>query len=162
MMVPASVTFYNLAHFDAIAERLQGVTFEMMPALDLVKLYDNPRTLFYLDPPYHPDTRSKWATKAYRHEMTAADHETMLEQLNRCVGMVALAGYRCPLYDEALTRWARYDRRSRVNSNGHRTESLWLNPAAEWSLRHRGLPLFRSLFAADGCDPLPLGTDEEE
>lgn len=158
-MTPASATFFNVAHFDAIAERLRGVTFEMMPALDLIRLYDGPRTLFYLDPPYHPDTRSKWATKAYQHEMTHSDHVALLEEIGRCAGMVAIAGYRCPLYDDALDVWTRYDRRSRVNNNSFRVESLWLNPAAEVALR--SLPLFtaQSFFGPDGSGTFP---DEEE
>lgn len=166
MMVPASVTFFNTAHFDAVAARLRGVTFETMPALDLVDLYDGPRTLFYLDPPYHPSTRSKWATKAYRHEMTHADHVEMLARLNEVEGMVALSGYRVPVYDEMLDGWTRHDRAARVNSSGSRIESLWLNPAAvaavergrarELADPHRRLPFL------DPSHPVISQADDEE
>lgn len=107
--------------------------------------------------------------------MTEADHATLLTALNRLSAMVALSGYRCPLYDEALTGWTRYDKTVRVNGGGSAVESLWLNPAAEAALRTPPppppvrplpyLPLFGSHFTDDGCNPLPkaaLSPDEEE
>lgn len=164
MMTPAAVTFYNVGHFEAIQQRLQGVTFEMMPALDLIDLYDGPRTLFYLDPPYHPDARSKWATNAYRHEMTHADHVALLEAVNGIQGMAAISGYRVPVYDEMLAGWQRRDKEARVNSNGTRVESLWLNPAAVVAVergRERAPRLQRSFFEDVSGMSLFAGDEEE-
>lgn len=38
---------------EAVHERLCGVDIERLPYADLIKRYDTPGTLFYLDPPYH-------------------------------------------------------------------------------------------------------------
>ena len=130
MMTPAAVTFFNVDHLYDVAARLTGVTFEQSPALELIDRYDNPRTLFYLDPPYHPETRSWWATTTYRHEMSHEDHVELLAAVNRVRGMAAVAGYRCALYDEALAHWTRHDKVSRTNGDGSAVESLWVNPAA--------------------------------
>ena len=149
-MTAAAKTFAQVDHLWAIAERLKGVTIENEDALKHIRRYDNPRTLFYVDPPYMPETRVRAAQSAYEHEMTAADHAELLETLNRLKGMAVLSGYRCPLYDDALGHWTRYDKRVRVNGEGSAVESLWLNPAAEEALRRKVRPQF-----ADGATRRP-------
>lgn len=130
MMTTAANTFANVSHLEEVARRLKGVTIENENAMTLMGRYDSPSTVFYVDPPYYPDTRVRNARSAYRHEMTEADHEALLTVLNGLGGMVALSGYRVKVYDDVLAGWERHDRRVRVNSNGYRVESLWLNPAA--------------------------------
>ncbi len=85
-------------------------------------------TLFYLDPPYMPATRT--AKREYRHEMTDEDHVDLLNRIMTLQGMVALSGYRHDLYDEALEGWARHDRLTSALTSVQRTESLWLSPNA--------------------------------
>lgn len=162
-MTAAAKTFADVEHLWTIAARLRGVTIENEPALRHIKRYDHPRTLFYVDPPYMPETRVRGAHTAYEHEMDEAAHEALLNTLNQLKAMVALSGYRCELYDDALTGWARYDWEVRVNGEGSAVESLWLNPAAEDALyreppprvelTHQDLPLFASgaatFFAPD-------------
>ena len=43
----------TLARLDEITERLSDVVIENRDFESLIKLYDSPGTLFYLDPPYH-------------------------------------------------------------------------------------------------------------
>lgn len=68
----------------AIVARLQGVVIEQAPALELLRRFDGPETLFYLDPPYLPETRSDKSRKSgekyhsYAHEMTLEDHAQLL------------------------------------------------------------------------------------
>ena len=138
-MTAAAKTFSDVDHLWAIARRLKGVTIENEDALVHIGRYDHPRTLFYVDPPYMPETRVRDARSAYDHEMTEADHAALLEALGGLSGMVALSGYRCPLYDVALGGWTRYDKLARVNGEGSKVESLWLNPAAEGALREETL-----------------------
>jgi DNA adenine methylase len=130
MMTPAAKTFANVDHLWTVARRLKGVTIENEDALVHIRRYDHPRTLFYVDPPYMPETRVRGADSAYEHEMTEDDHAALLATLNGLKGMVALSGYRCPMYDDSLTGWTRHDKLMRVNGRGSKVESLWLNPAA--------------------------------
>jgi DNA adenine methylase len=117
----------------AIAGRLRGVRFVCGPALDLIRAYDGPDTLFYCDPPYDPTART--ARTVYRYEMTVGDHREMLGVLLACRGMVILSGYRTPLYDELVGAWERIDyempnHAGQGKQKQRRIESLWLNPAA--------------------------------
>lgn len=158
-MTPAARTFADVEHLWTIAARLKGVTIENEDALVHMGRYDHPRTLFYVDPPYMPETRVRDARSAYDHEMDEAGHEALLATLNRLEAMVALSGYRCELYDDVLSGWTRYDWTVRVNGEGSAVESLWLNPAADDALHrepppreepsHKDLPLFAEPFFND-------------
>ena len=63
-----------------ISERLLRVQIENRPAIDVIKLYDSPETLFYCDPPYVHETRGD--SSAYRFEMTDEQHEELAGILN--------------------------------------------------------------------------------
>jgi DNA adenine methylase len=88
-----------------VAGRLAGVELRCRDALDVIHEFDGPDTLFYLDPPYLPETRTTLGT--YAHEMTRADHIRLLGAIVRCRGPVAISGYASPLYDDALRGWGR-------------------------------------------------------
>lgn len=110
-----------------IAERLLRVQIENRPAIDVIKLYDSPTTLFYLDPPYVHETRSD--ARAYGQEMTEDDHRLLAEVLHEVEGMVAISGYRGPLMDELYGDWQRIDApiKTAHSSKTARQESLWIN-----------------------------------
>jgi len=112
----------------AVSRRLQGVVIECRPAQDVIRVQDAPDTLFFVDPPYVPSTRSR---SGYRHEMTEDEHVALLEQLRQVQGMVVLAGYPSRLYDKLLHDWQRIERPHRaLGSPRLRTEVLWLSPHA--------------------------------
>lgn len=83
----------------------------------------------YLDPPYHPATRTK--RQIYRCELEEADHRRLLTMLEQLPVPFALSGYRCAAYDDAarLNGWRRIDFQA-MTRGGVRTESLWMNYAA--------------------------------
>ena len=120
-----------------IVERLQGVVIENRPALDLIDYYDSPETLFYLDPPYMPETRSQKSRRgkikyhAYAHEMSADDHATMLKAIQYLKGMVVLSGYHSKLYNKLLADWKRFEKKTVADGARPRVEVLWLNKNAE-------------------------------
>ena len=60
-----------------IAERLLRVQIENRPAIDVIRLYDSPETLFYCDPPYVHETRGD--SNAYGFEMTDEQYEELAE-----------------------------------------------------------------------------------
>jgi DNA adenine methylase len=119
---------------DAI-DRLRGVAIECRPASQIIGRHDSAETLFYVDPPYLPETRSTKSRKggakyhAYRHELDETGHADLLDQLRGLAGMVVLSGYPAPFYDDALVGWERVERKALADGARERTEVLWLNPA---------------------------------
>lgn len=118
-----------------IIDRLRGVVIENRDALDCMIQHDGPATLHYCDPPYVHSTRSEKTRgtvtrKAYRHEMSDADHERFAEVVRSLSGMVMVSGYACPLYDRLFGDWHRIDRKALADGARDRIETLWLNAAA--------------------------------
>jgi DNA adenine methylase len=114
-----------------IAARLERVEFRRQDALEVIREFDGPDTLFYLDPPYVHDTRT--APDIYSHELSDEAHGALIETVLSCRGMVVLSGYANSLYDEALATWERVEfeepnRSGQGRSQQDRTEVLWLNP----------------------------------
>jgi DNA adenine methylase len=121
---------------DQIVERIQGVLLEQRPALQVIDRYDQPDTLFYVDPPYLPETRSAKrkggkASHVYAFELTADEHVVLLDRLAGAQGMVMLSGYAHPTYDDTLSGWSRYEIETHADGALDRVEVLWVNPAAE-------------------------------
>ena len=132
------------AQVPAIVERLRGVVIECRPALECVLRFEQPDTLIYVDPPYVHDTRCDVsANKYYRHEMSDAEHESLLLALRASPAMVVVSGYRSPLYDDLLGDWHRLDTVAWASgrvSSVRRTECLWLNaPAIAAGALHNSL-----------------------
>ena len=127
----------------AVRDRLRQVYIEHNDALDVIRRFDAPTTVFYCDPPYHPDTRSD--SGGYADELE--DHDELLDTLMDAQGMVALSGYPHPDYDrledagwkrhdfalECATGRTRESRDSRVAGgiDTQRTECVWINPALQ-------------------------------
>ncbi|MBB5447110.1 MULTISPECIES: DNA adenine methylase [unclassified Paraburkholderia] len=120
----------------AIGERLQGVMIENRPAVELIAHHDAPDVLFYVDPPYLPETRSGHADgggRDYRHEMTTLEHADLLAMLANLRGMAVVSGYASPIYERALAGWARVSHKSRAQGQRGsvaREETLWISPSA--------------------------------
>jgi DNA adenine methylase len=114
-----------------LARRLAGVGLRCKDAVEVMREFDSPHTLFYLDPPYHPTTRT--APDVYDHEMSDADHARLFDAVRHCQGMVALSGYANPVYDYALRDWERIEfnmpnHSSQARAKQRRVEVLWLSP----------------------------------
>lgn len=112
----------------ALTDRLRGVVIENGDAFEIIPRFDTPTTLFYVDPPYPKSTRDN-AGHDYRFEMDDDGHRRLASTLRAVVGMVALSGYRCPLYDDLYGDWASHAKASHADGARDRTEVLWLNPA---------------------------------
>lgn len=110
-----------------IGERLARVQIENRPAMDVVRLYDDRRTLFYCDPPYLHETRGD--SKAYGFEMNSDEHIQLATLLNSCKGKVAVSGYRCELIDRLYKGWRRFDAPEKYchSIKKLRQECLWMN-----------------------------------
>jgi DNA adenine methylase len=112
-----------------IANRLLRVQIENRPAIDIIRLYDSPGTLFYCDPPYLHATRGD--TKAYGFEMDFIQHQEFAEAVSKCKAKVAVSGYDHPLMDELFepSKWLKTLGQDRTihSTKGKRQEILWTN-----------------------------------
>lgn len=110
-----------------IAERLLRVQIENRPATEVVRLYDDARTLFYCDPPYVHSSRTD--KKAYGYEMSNSDHEHLAFVLKRAKAKVALSGYRCDLMDTLYRDWRYIEAPAKMchSVKKTRTEAIWVN-----------------------------------
>jgi DNA adenine methylase len=117
----------------AFTDRLKGVIIEHRPALHVIKIYDSPSTLFYLDPPYMMDSRAQ-RRKLYKHEMGKGNDEEMelhtdlSKVLHNIKGMAIISGYKSELYTSLYPDWRMVSTAARAQSNSPRVEYLWLSP----------------------------------
>ena len=119
-----------------LARRFARVQVEQRPAVDLIRHYDDPQAVFYVDPPYVAETRSAGAD-GYRHEMHAADHVALAGVLYRIEGRAVVSGYDSKLYRRLYHGWrvVELSRRHINISRGHgrtsghlrRRELAWCN-----------------------------------
>lgn len=131
-----------------IHARWRGVQVENDDFRAILERYDTPATLFYLDPPYVPDTRRRGG---YRHELTLSDHEDLVRCLLQLEGMAILSGYAHPVYAAVENAgWTRIDIATTCKAIGRtrktgllgdgalkklnkhkRIESIWISPNAQ-------------------------------
>jgi len=126
----ASAWLSAVAGLEAVHQRLQRVVILHRPALEVIRSEDAPTTLFYLDPPYLPDTKT---SKAFGPlEMTREQHGELLDTLVGLRGKVVISGYPSKLYDDKLRRWQRFSFRvpnhaASGSMKRDMTEVVWCN-----------------------------------
>lgn len=116
-----------------VHKRLIRVVILNQPALKVIQKQDGPRTLFYLDPPYLPETRQSIGQYG-EHEMLHVNHVELLEAIDNIEGRFVLSGYRSQLYDSFAKRcgWNRVDFDVPNNASGAKLkrrmiECVWMN-----------------------------------
>ena len=135
----AKVFFHAVASITAATKRLQGVVIENRDFRQLIPEFDEADVLIYCDPPYVPETRVE--KERYRHEMSAKDHEELLDLILRSESMIVLSGYSSQLYDDALHDWDRQEfsvpngadvknTNAKGSARGEKIEVVWRNSAA--------------------------------
>jgi DNA adenine methylase len=77
-------------------ERLSRVQIDCIDAIECIKYWDTPETVFYIDPPYVPNTRKD--RRLYRNEPDLAYHERLVETILAVKGKVLLSCYDHPVY----------------------------------------------------------------
>lgn len=110
-----------------ITQRLLRVQIENDKAIQVIKRYDSPETLFYCDPPYPHESRGD--NKAYGYEMSDAAHRELAEVLHAANGLVAISGYNSPLMDELYGDWYPVQAPVKLapSIKSPRQEVLWMN-----------------------------------
>lgn len=136
----------RVVHLPAWRRRFIRVQIDSRCALKIIEVYDTPNTIFYLDPPYAPETRAAGSRDEYATEAPQEHHEALIKLLFKIEGATALSGYPTDLYSPLDA--AGWDRREwqgvqtgavRSKASGlqgkgallakaPRTEVLWRNP----------------------------------
>jgi DNA adenine methylase len=114
----------------AVHERFRSVQIECDDWRTVMRRYNTPETLCFLDPPYVPATR---VSGKYHHELTQDDHREIVARLLEFRGMAVLSCYDHEAY-KPLERasWKRIDYKMRTHASdfrARRVESLWLSPS---------------------------------
>lgn len=119
-----------------VHSRLSRVVILCDSAFKVIPREDSFNTLFYLDPPYFPDSRT--SPDAYgSHELTREQHIELLQLVRRMTGKVMISGYDCPLYADYLDDWRKEVFDLPNNAAGGKEkrrmqEVVWLN----WGAQH--------------------------
>ena len=106
-------------------ERLRDVIIENLDWADVIKIYDSPKTLFYVDPPYLKETRTSRTVK-YQFEFTKSDHIELANTLNACKGNVILSGYPSDLYTQLFEGWFATSKSTTTILGLKRIEKIWI------------------------------------
>jgi len=124
-------------------ERLSRVQIDCIDAIECIKYWDTPETVFYIDPPYVPDTRKD--RRLYKNEPDVAYHERLVETILAAKGKVLLSCYDHPVYAPlAKAGWRKLAKETACHMAGRirgsklqgagaakahvpRTETLYLN-----------------------------------
>ena len=107
-----------------ICGRLKNAQIENIDALTLIKRYNDPDTLIYLDPPYLQELRKR---NMYKYEMTSAQHEELLEVIKQSKSKICLSAYDNELYNERLKDWYTTEKQTTAQMGKQRTEKLYMN-----------------------------------
>jgi hypothetical protein len=132
----------RLLELDDFVKRLRGVTIEYGNALDVIKRWDSPQTLFYCDPPY-PGTVQEYNLPVF----DVADYQDLCDTLDGCKGSFVLSCYAQgiePVY------WKRHDfeafcSASAVGRVGEGRDTYKIQTAENMSDRRR----IESIFVMD-------------
>lgn len=113
-----------------IRDRLSEVMIYERDAIEFIGLMDSPDCLFYVDPPYHHETRSK---TRYEVEFSTQEHIKLIERLAACKARVVLSGYTSAIYGQLELRgWELITKDYRANMSAKkRVECLWISPNAQ-------------------------------
>ncbi|MEO0157041.1 MAG: DNA adenine methylase, partial [candidate division WOR-3 bacterium] len=134
----------RLSMLDAFHWRLMMAQIDNIDAIECIKYWDTQNTVFYIDPPYHQDTRKR--KNAYKFEASEEHLKALVEVLLNVKGSVTLSGYNHEIYlPLEYAGWKRIDFRTVSHAAGKvrksnlrgedsaienvpRIESVWINP----------------------------------
>ena len=109
-------------------DRLSAVIVLNEDSIKLIQRMDSSSAFMYLDPPYHPSTRS---SGDYVHDYTEQDHETLISTVLTLKGKILISGYDCKEYDRLLSKFTKvkFDVSTLDGNNAvkMKEETLWKN-----------------------------------
>lgn len=121
-----------LSQLPLIADRVTKAIILCSDFTDVIKTWDEPDTLMYIDPPYLHSTRSEGATECYENELTVEDHINLLHLVKNARAKIIISGYSSALYNRNLKNWrckkknvANHSSQSKTKER--RIEAIWFN-----------------------------------
>lgn len=126
----------KIANLDNFIDRLKTVQIESKDAIEVMKFYDRPETVFYLDPPYILRNQKEEYYKVNKGE---SHHEQLVEYLLSDIkGAYVLSGYQNSLYvkleengwerTDINWKWQLPNKRYKTTKDTRRIEAVWRNP----------------------------------
>jgi len=114
----------------AIADRVHNAHIFNEKAEEIIRVWDGPNTLMYLDPPYLPSTRT--SPNVYENEMSIDDHIHLSEIINNAKSYMILSGYPSALYNRLYKDWNCLKKEivnhsSQKSKKDRKIECIWLN-----------------------------------
>lgn len=113
---------------ESFAERMKTVMIDNRDFRDVVRVYDSPKTLFYVDPPYIGREKYYALTEDDRKDPEKL-HRDLAEIMNGIQGMAIISYYDHPLLRELYPNWRRetfISVRQVVNGHNNIAEELLL------------------------------------
>jgi site-specific DNA-adenine methylase len=90
-----------------VSQRLRDVLIENQDAFQLIPRVDTPDTVFYVDPPWAPDSLN--SSPGRYSGFTVSDHERLADLLHSLKGKVVYSGRRSPTMDKLYATFVRVD-----------------------------------------------------
>lgn len=133
----AASTANRVNHIWRFVERLRTVQIDNLDWRACIDRYDDSDALFYLDPPYVPETRRDGG---YEHELTPEDHTELVERVLELQGVAIISGYDHELYEPLVSAggfsrhewgvWSTAARGVKGQPRDRRTEVVWASERA--------------------------------
>jgi len=98
-------------------DRLTRVQIDNRDAIEVIKYWDTPETLFYIDPPYLLSTRTSGSQ--YKHEADDTHHKALVDTLLSIKGQAVLSGYDSNMYDPLVDAgWSKHSKTTVAHAAG--------------------------------------------
>lgn len=114
-----------------VALRLKDAQIENTDALELIRRYNHPQTLIYIDPPYLAELRKRYM---YQNEMDDSAHVKLLDCIKQSDSMIIISGYDNELYNKELDGWFTDTVNAQAQFGKSRKEKIWMNFPYQYSL----------------------------
>jgi DNA adenine methylase len=107
-----------------IPERINKCTILNIPIFEVLKVWDEENTLWYLDPPSVPSIKEE---KNKFSEMSIDDHIQLISFAKNSRGKVIISGNSSTLYNRSLKGWKVKRKNTSKSKKNGKIEVLWMN-----------------------------------
>lgn len=117
----------SIEKLEEVVIRLKQIQIEQRDYQEVLDVFDQTDTFFYVDPPY--ELRKRNYKKIYAFEFTDADHEMLAEKLHQIKGMAMVSMTDSEMYDSLYSDWNKVSLKPKSHSMkiGKQTENIWMN-----------------------------------